>query len=185
MSNKTDSVASSLVTSLLNNSTDKYCSERFSISRCYLTEFGRHVAYFLLAFSLLPQIIHLFFYRTRYIAGISYLWIIIRILALTSLMIAHTFKWSTILELIAFISTIIIFLQILIFSNSLYRQNKIILIVFTLCIWSIGRIFIVFFVKQEHSLITIGYLLFAVQMLPQVRDNFFFHHNFIYLLDFT
>jgi hypothetical protein len=160
-----------MVTSLLNNSSTKYCSERFSLSTCYLAEFSRSFAYCLLALSLLPQIIHLFTYRTRYIAGISYMWIIIRILALTSFLVAHNFAWLSILELIALISTIIIFLQIIGFSN-IHRQNKIILIVITISIWIIERILFFFFVKQKHLLITIGYLLFAVQMLPQVRNNF-------------
>jgi hypothetical protein len=172
--NKTDIFISTPVTSLLNNSTNKHCSGKFFLSSCYWAEFGRTFAYFLLALSLLPQIIHLFNYRTRYIAGISYIWIIIRVLALMSLVVAHAFGWSTILELIAFLSTIIIFLQILVLSNNLHRQNKIILMIISLSIWGIGRILIFFFIKQEQVLITIGYLLLAIQILPQVSNTFLF-----------
>jgi hypothetical protein len=86
-------------------------------------------------------------------------------------MLARGFRWASILELAAFISTIIIFLQIIIFSNNLHRQNKIILIVTALLIWTIGKILIFFFVKQERSLTTVSYVLLAIQMLPQVRDN--------------
>jgi len=171
MLNNTETLASALATSLLNNSTNKSCSEGFSKLRCYVAEFDHTFAYLLLAFALIPQIIHLFHYRNRCIAGISYLWIIIRVLALTSLMLARGFRWASILELAAFISTIIIFLQIIIFSNNLHRQNKIILIVVALLIWTIGKILIFFFVKQERSLTTVSYVLLAIQMLPQVRDN--------------
>jgi hypothetical protein len=170
MSNDTNITVAQLFTSLLNNSTNSYCSERYSISRCFLVEF----AYILLAFSLLPQIIYLNIYRARYIAGISYIWLIIRILALTSLLVAHPVKWALMCELFAFILTLIIFLQILIYPNNLPRKNKIILIIVSLSVWSLGRILIFFFVKQEHLLMTIGYLLFAVQMLPQVRSDFLF-----------
>jgi len=187
--NKTGILERTIVTSLLNNSNTKYCSENFLPLKCYLTEFSHTFAYTLLAFSLLPQIFHLFTYRTRYVAGISYMWIIIRIFALTSFLIAHSFAWLWILEFVALISTLIIFLQILIYSN-IHRQNKITLGIISISIWIIGRILIFFCVKQKNLLITIGYLLLAIQMLPQVRNNFlilllFFYHNFIYLLDFT
>jgi hypothetical protein len=89
-------------------------------------------------------------------------------------MVAHPVKWALMCELFAFIITLIIFLQILIHPNNLPRKNKIILIIVSLSVWSLGRILIFFFVKQEHLLMTIGYLLFAVQMLPQVRSDFLF-----------
>jgi len=187
MLNNAVSLLSNLSTSLLNNSTNKHCSETFSLSQCYLTVWIRSFASILLAFSLLPQIIHLFNYRTRYISGISYIWIIIRILALTSLMVAHTLKWSSILEFIAIISTIIIYLQTIVFSNNLHRQNKVILIMISLVIWIIGGSIPLFFIKQEKLLTTIGYLLLAVHMLPQVRDNslLFIIIIYFYLLDST
>jgi hypothetical protein len=185
MSNNTVTLISALATSLLNNSTNELCLEGFSKLRCYIAEFGHVCAYIILAFALLPQIIHLFDYRNQCIAGISYLWIIIRVLALTSLMVAYAFEWAFISELATFISTIIIFLQIIFFSNNLHRQNKIILTVVALSIWIIGRILLFFFVQHKHSLITIGYILLAIQMLPQVRDNLNFCYNFIHLLDFT
>lgn len=185
MLNNTISPVSTLTTPLLNNSNNKYCSERLSLFQCYLTVLIHSFAYLFLAFSLFPQIIHLFIYRTRYISGISYIWIIIRILALISLMVAHNLKWSSVSEFIAIISTIIIFLQIIVYSNSLHRQNKLILITISLFIWIIGGSIILLVIKQNNVLITIGYLLLAVHMLPQVRDNLLLFIIRIYLLDST
>ena len=172
MANNTSILISALAAPLLNDPTSKVCFERFSTARCYLIKFGHTFAFFLLAFSLFPQILKLFGYRHRYVAGISYMWVIIRILALTSLLVAHAFKWSSIFELIAFVSMIIIFFQIVTFSNNLHRQNKIILIVISVSVWSIGRILMFFFVKQERTLLTIAYILFGSQMLPQVKNHF-------------
>ena len=172
MQNDTDSQHfSALAASLLNNATNKSCSKRFSNLSCYITEFGHTCAYMILVFALLPQIIHLFTYRNRCIAGISYLWIILRVLALTALLVAHAFRWAFLSELATFVSTIIIFLQIIFFSNNLHRQNKLILTVVAVLVWTIGRVLLFFFVMQNRSFITIGYALLAMQMLPQVRDQ--------------
>ncbi|CAF0781715.1 unnamed protein product [Rotaria sordida] len=171
MLNNTDILESTLVKSIFNNPNNKYCVERFSIARCYLRAFVYMLAYLCSAFSLLPQIIHLFNYRTRYIAGISYIWIIIRVLALIFLIIGHVFKWASILELMAFISTIAVFIQIILFSKNLHRQNKINLIVISVSIWIIGLIIVFFFRKQKDLLINIGYILLAMQMLSQVLLN--------------
>jgi hypothetical protein len=179
MSNNT--TLSPSVTSVWDNSTKKSCSEEFSKLNCYITEYGHTCAYIILALALLPQILHLFDYRNRHIAGVSYLWIIIRVFALISLMVGHVYGWASVSELAAFISTIIIFLQIIFFSKNLHRQNKIILIVAALSIWIMGRILLFFFVTQRRSLITIGYVLLAIQMLPQVKDNLNFDYNFIFL----
>src|SRR4051794_36620189 len=54
------------------------CLLKYSSSTCRLGEFIRVLAYLLLAVSLLPQILHLFNHGSRYIAGISYMWMIIR-----------------------------------------------------------------------------------------------------------
>ena len=188
MSNNTETTLSisvsisTSVASVLDNSTKKSCSEGFSKLNCYITEYGHTCAYIILAVALLPQILHLFDYRNRHIAGISYLWIIIRVFSLISLMVGHAYGWASLSELAAFLSTLIIFLQIIFFSQNLHRQNKVILVVAALSIWILGRILLFFFVTQRHSLITIGYVLLAIQMLPQVKDNLNFDsYNFISL----
>ena len=179
MLNNTISLVSTLTISLSNNSNYKYCSERFSTLQCYLIILICYLPYLLLAFSLFPQIIHLFNYRTRYIAGVSYVWITIRILALTLLMVGHTSKWLSIFEFIAIISTIIIFSQIIIFSKSLHRQNKLILIIISALIWIIGGSIIFFFIEQKKLLLTVGYLSLAGHMLPQVREDLLLFINII------
>ncbi|CAF2389913.1 unnamed protein product [Rotaria sp. Silwood2] len=170
MLHTTDILGSTLATTIFNHSNDNYCVERSSITRCYLLPIVCMLAYLSLAFSLLPQIIHLFNHRSRYIAGISYIWIIIRALALIFLIVEHAFKWTSTSKLFAFISTMVILLQIILFSNKLHRQNKIILIVISLCIWIIG-LSIIFFSRNKGLLINIGYILLATQMLPQILLN--------------
>ena len=66
--------------------------------------------------------------------------------------------------------SIVIFTQIVLFSNNLHRQNKIILIVVSLVIWLTGKILIYYLVKEKRVLINIIYILFAIQMLPQVKS---------------
>jgi hypothetical protein len=124
-----------------------------------------------LAISLLPQIVHLFNHGSRYIAGISYMWIIIRVLGLTSLMFAHAFEWSSVFEFIALISTIAMFIQIFIYADNLHRQNKVVLIATSLGIWMVGGGIILLTRKYEDFLKITGYLLLSVHMLPQVGEN--------------
>ena len=119
--------------------------------------------------SLLPQFFRFFKYQQRYIAGISYMWIIIRIIALTTLMSAHRFQWSSLLEFCALIVTILIFYQVVYFSNNLHRQNKIILATTAIFLWFLTKIVFILFVRQRTRLLTIGYVLLGVQMLPQVN----------------
>lgn len=184
---------STVVLSVLNNSTLNNCFEKYDTLRCYLSVYGHNFIYFILGFffltcSLMPQIVNLFQYNTRFIAGISYQWIILRVLALTILISAHTLGWSGLMELIALLSTIIIFIQILMYSNNLHRTNKIILAIISISMWIIGRILISFFIKEKYIMMDIGYLLFAMQMLPQVRINLnikFSIQFFFYSLDFT
>lgn len=154
--------------------TNKSCTERFGRVQCYLTKHGQNFAYFLLALALLPQIIHLFKSTHRYIAGVSYIWIIIRIFALISLILAHSFHWRSILEFIGLLMTMFIFAEIIIFSNNLHRQNKIILIVISGLLWIIGKFLVYFLVKDRRVLINLVYILFAIQMLPQVKKTFEF-----------
>ncbi|CAF3451414.1 unnamed protein product [Rotaria socialis] len=137
----------------------------------YLFEFIRISAHILLAFALFPQIIHLFKYRTRYIAGISYIWVIIRILALILLAVGNTLGWASIFQFVTFLLSMIIFFQIIAFSNNLHRENKKILIVTSLFFWIIGLILIFFFGKQHCLMKNIGYILMAIQMLPQILLN--------------
>ncbi|CAF0841726.1 unnamed protein product [Rotaria sordida] len=147
------------------------CLQKYSLSTCRLAEFVRVLAYLFLAVSFLPQIIHLFNHGSRYIAGISYMWIIIRVLGLASLMVAHAFNWSFVFELIAIISTIAIFIQIFIYADNLHRQQKIILIGSGLLTWIIGGGIILLLRKYENLLIVTGYLLLSVHMLPQILLN--------------
>lgn len=177
MSNET---LTTLVTSLANNSS---CSERFSRVQCYLTRHGQSLVYLLLAIALLPQIVHLYRTRHRYIAGISYLWIIIRIFALALLILAHPLKWFSLLELMSLLTTMIIFAQIIIFSNNLHRQNKIILFVVCTILWAGGFSLVMFLVKENRVLINIVHILFAVQMIPQVRRDFLLE-CFLAMIDF-
>jgi hypothetical protein len=122
-----------------------------------------------LGVSFLPQILHLVNHGSRYIAGISYMWLIIRVLGLASLMVAHAFKWSSIFELIALISTVIILIQIFIYADNLHRQQKIILIGTSLLTWLIGGAIILLLRNRDGILIPIGYLLLSIHTLPQVR----------------
>lgn len=165
MSNET---LTTLVISLANKS----CTGRFSRAQCYLTNHGQSLVYFLLTLALLPQILHLYQTRHRYVAGVSYLWIIIRIFALMLLVIAHSFKWLSLLELMGLLMSLIIFAQIIVFSNNLHRQNKIIFVVISGIIWIGGILLVIFFVKEKRVFINIIQILFAVQMIPQVRRDF-------------
>jgi hypothetical protein len=150
---------------------ENYCSKNPASLTCRLADFVRVLALLLLAISLLPQIVHLFNHGSRYIAGISYMWIIIRVLALASLMIAHAFEWSSILEFIALISTIAMFIQIFIYADNLHRQQKVVLITTSLAIWMIGGGIILLARKNKDFLMITGYLLLSVHMLPQVRKK--------------
>jgi hypothetical protein len=145
------------------------CLQKYSKSTCRLAEFIRVLAYLLLAVSLLPQIIHLATHGSRYIAGISYMWIIIRVLGLASLMVAHAFNWSSVFEFIALLSTLAIFIQIFIYADNLHRQQKVVLISTSVLIWVIGGGIILLLKKRETFLIMVGYLLLSMHMLPQVR----------------
>ena len=160
------------LTTLVISVANKSCTERFSLVQCYLTRHGQSLVYLLLAVALLPQIFHLYQTRHRYVAGVSYLWIIIRIFALMLSVIAHSFKWLSILKVMGLMMSIIIFSQIVIFTNNLHRQNKIIFVVVSTIIWIGGISLIIFFVKEKQVLINIIQILFAVQMIPQVRRDF-------------
>ncbi len=145
------------------------CLQNNSPSTCRLADFIRVLAYLLLGVSLLPQIFHLFNHGSRYIAGISYMWIIIRVLGLASLMVAHAFNWSSIFEFIALISTVAMFIQIFIYADNLHRQQKVVLIITSLVIWMIGGGIILLLRKKENFLVMTGYLLLSIHMLPQAR----------------
>ncbi|CAF3482460.1 unnamed protein product [Rotaria socialis] len=147
------------------------CLRQYSTSTCRLGEFVRVIAYLFLAVSFIPQIIYLFHHGSRYIAGISYLWLIIRVLGLTALMVAHAFNWPSIFELIAIISTIAVFIQIFIHADNLHRQQKIILIGGSLLTWIIGGGIILLLRQHDKFLILTGYLLLSVHMLPQILLN--------------
>jgi hypothetical protein len=163
-------VTTSTITS--NQTTDyQKCLLTYSASTCRLAEFIRVLAYLLLGVSFLPQILHLVNHGSRYIAGISYMWLIIRVLGLASLMVAHAFKWSSIFELIALISTVIILIQIFIYADNLHRQQKIILIGTSLLTWFIGGGIILLLKNRDEILIPAGYLLLSIHILPQVRDK--------------
>jgi hypothetical protein len=183
MLNGKNILASTLATAVLNTSNSKVCLDKFSISSCFLAEFSGIIAQFILAFTLFPQILYLFYYRKRYIDGISYLSIIIRIVALILLITADAVKWVWIVELIA---TIIIFLQIIIGLNAPDR-NKCTFISISLVIWIISSGIIIYFREQKDVLKNIGYALLAVHMLPQVKTNFgrFFRHDFVYFIVIT
>ncbi|CAF0717318.1 unnamed protein product [Adineta steineri] len=163
----------SSTTTIPSNATTDYqkCLLNNSGVACRSAEFIRVLAYLLLGVSLLPQIIHLFNHGSKYIAGISYIWLIVRVLGLTSLMVAHAFKWTSIFELIALISTITIFIQIFIYADNLHRQQKLILLVTSLSIWFIGGSIIILLRKKESSLVLIGYLLLSMHTLPQILLN--------------
>ena len=170
------SVLNSTITAIINstiapNQITPYttCLQQFSPSTCRLAEFIRVLAYLFLAVSLIPQVVHLFNHGSRYIAGISYIWIVVRVLALTSLMVAHTFDYVSIFELIALVSTVIIFIQITIYADNLHRQQKLILVIVSLSAWLIGGGLILLLRKQVTFLLITGYALLAIHMLPQVR----------------
>ena len=97
------------------------------------------------------------------------MWIIIRVLGLTSLMIAHAFKWTFVFELIAIISTIIMLIQILYFADNLHRQQKIVLISASLGVWMVGGGIMLLARKYVNFLLMTGYILLSVHMLPQVE----------------
>ena len=145
------------------------CLLKYSRGTCRLAEFIRVLVYLLLAVSLFPQIFHLSHHGSRYIAGISYMWITIRVLALASLMVAHAFSWASIFEFIALLSTLAIFAQIFIYADNLHRQQKIFLLGASLATWMIGGGIILLLRKYVSFLTTIGYLLLSIHMLPQVR----------------
>jgi hypothetical protein len=158
-------------TTISNNASTHYqtCLQNYSKSTCRLAEFIRVLAYLLLTVSLLPQIIHLFNHGSRYIAGISYMWIVIRVLGLASLLVAHAFQWSSIFELIALVSTVVIFVQIFIYGDNLHRQQKVILMGTSVATWLVGGSIILLLRKREDFLMMTGYVLLAVHMLPQVK----------------
>ena len=163
----TEIISNSTITPNSSSNVD-LCLKKYSTATCRLAEFIRVLAYLLLAVSLLPQIIHLFHHGSRYIAGISYMWIIIRVLGLTSLMVAHAFKWSAVFEFIALVATVALFIQIFIYADNLHRQQKVVLITTSLGVWIIGGGIILLLRKREEFLIMTGYLLLSVHMLPQV-----------------
>ena len=145
------------------------CLQNYSPSTCRLAEFIHVLAYFLLAASFFPQIIYIFNHRSKYVAGISYMWIIIRVLGLISLIVAHAFNWSSIFEFIAIISTIVVLVQILLYADNLHRQQQLILLGSSLLTWIIGGGIMLSIRKYESFLNIIAYLLLSVHMLPQVR----------------
>jgi hypothetical protein len=167
--NSTATISTILTSTISSNQTDSCLQKNYSPATCRFAEFIRVLAYLFLSVSLVPQIIHLVNNGSRYIAGISYMWIIIRILGLASLMVAHAFKWQSIFEFIALISTIAMFIQIFIYADNLHRQQKVILIITSVSIWMIGGGIILLTRKHKEFLIMIGYLLLSVHMLPQVR----------------
>ncbi|CAF4616799.1 unnamed protein product, partial [Rotaria sp. Silwood2] len=171
--NLTTTTATTLASTISANQSTFYenCLQNNSASKCRLAEFIRVLAYLFLGVSFLPQIIHLFNHGSRYISGISYMWIIIRVLGLTSLMVAHAFKWSFIFELVAVVSAVAIFIQIFIYADNLHRQQKIVLIASSLLTWIIGGGIILLLRKHENFLIMTGYLLLSVHMLPQILLN--------------
>lgn len=163
--------ASIISTTANSNTTIDYCLQRYSAGTCRLASFIRVLAYLLLSCSLIPQIVHLIYHGSRYIAGVSYMWIVIRVLALSSLIIAHAYKWPTFFELIALISTLVMFVQIFIYADNLHRQQKLLLIISSLATWMIGIGIMLILRKHETFLIMLGYLFLAVHMLPQVNKR--------------
>jgi hypothetical protein len=151
------------------NGTVDYCRQNYPNSTCRLAEFIQVLAYLLLAISLIPQIVHLFNHGSRYIAGISYMWIIVRVLGLTSIMVAHAPQWQSIFELIALISTLVMFTQIFIYADNFHRQQKFVLIGTSVGVWLIGGGIALLARNHETFLMITGYLLLSVHMLPQVK----------------
>ena len=147
------------------------CTQNFSVGTCRFADFIRVLAYILLGVSLIPQILYSFQHGSRYISGISYMWIIIRVLGLTSLMVAHAFKWTFFFELIAIISTIIMLAQILYLADNLHRQQKIVLIGTSLGVWMVGGGIILLTRNYVNFLVMTGYILLSVHMLPQVKRS--------------
>jgi hypothetical protein len=177
LSSALTSIVTSALTSISNTTAGanqstpyKICLQNNPVSTCRLAEFLRVLAYLFLAVSLIPQIVHLFNHGSRYIAGISYMWIVVRVLALASLLVAHAFNWSSIFELIALTSTVIIFIQIMVYADNLHRQQKLVLVIASLSTWVIGGGLILLLRNRETFLIMTGYALLAIHMLPQVRD---------------
>ena len=181
MLNNTDDPMLTWSNILLNSSNYDHCLEKFSISQWHFLEFFHTLAYILSAASLFPQIIHLQNYRVH-VVGISYIWIIMRGLAFITLIIGHGFTWLGILEFVALISTLVIFLQIISFSNHLHRKNKLILIMISSFLWINGGILSFFLRMPKSSFINIGYLLLAIHVLPQVRSYFIFQFKFRFYL---
>ncbi|CAF0762276.1 unnamed protein product [Rotaria sp. Silwood1] len=174
LNNTSFTITTAALTSIISANKSSFyenCLQKYSASTCKLAEFIRVLAYLLLGVSFLPQIIHLFNHGSRYISGISYMWIIIRVLGLASLMVAHAFNWSFIFELVAMVSTIAIFIQIFMYADNLHRQQKIILLASSLLTWIIGGGIILLLRKYEDFLIMTGYLLLSVHMLPQILLN--------------
>jgi ABC-type Fe3+-siderophore transport system permease subunit len=151
------------------HTTTRNCTEAYSYFQCCQYNLTRIVAIFILTFSLVPQVFRLFKYRSSYIAGISYIWILIRMLASIFLMSAVAFQWSASFLWISAMLLGVIYCQVIIYSNNLHRQQKLIFVGISLFIWIIGAVISVFLIKNEEKLITFSYLFSAVQMLPQVR----------------
>lgn len=126
------------------------------------------LAYLLLCVSLLPQIIHIANHGSKYIAGVSYIWLIVRALALASLMLAHAYNWTSIFELIALVSTVILFIQIFIYADNLHRQQKIVLGAAGALTCLVGGFILILLRGRPSFLITLGYTLLAMHTLPQV-----------------
>lgn len=182
------STTTSLLTSTIsaNQSTFyQHCLQSHPVSTCRLGEFVRVVAYLFLGVALLPQIVYLFNHGSRYIAGISYMWIVIRVLGLSFLMIAHTFNWSSIFEFVAIISSLAIFVQIFLYADNLHRQQKIVLIGSSLLAWLIGGGIMLLLRNYENFLTITGYLLLSVHMLPQVRYKFTCFQKFLFLIEYS
>ena len=165
---------SSLTTTMVpRNSSTIYeeCLLNNPLSTCRLAESIRVLAYFLLAVSLGPQIIHLFRFGSKYIAGISYSWIVLRALALAGLMMGHVFNWSTIFEFLALVSAVMIFLEIVIFAENLHRQQRLTLVGVTLITWIIGITLIVTLRNRVTFLVPLSHTILAIHMLPQVKTK--------------
>jgi hypothetical protein len=153
------------------NMTVSRCLLQNSEATCRLADAIRILAYLLFSVALLPQIIHLFRHGSKYIAGVSYIWIGWRVIALGALMMSHPFSTISVLEFIAFVSSIAIFLEILLYADGLHRQQKVVLVASTVGLWFVLGLVILSLKSRSEILHVIGTLLLAVHMLPQVDGH--------------
>ncbi|CAF0872948.1 unnamed protein product, partial [Didymodactylos carnosus] len=147
------------------------CREKYNNYTCYLAAIIYYIAYIFVALAFLPQIVDIFRYRSRTIMGISYMWIIARILAFIPLIIVHSFQLISFFEMCALLTTLTIFIQIILFADNLHRRLKVILVVVSVVTWSTFTT--IMFALRSHTslLLGIAFTILSVHMLPQILLN--------------